>query len=160
MIYRHGERHNLKYKYGVKHPGYKGGFITNGYRVISVKSRRIFEHRYIMEQHLGRILSNTELIHRINGNRLDNRIENLELVDRSQHKKMHPDIGKDTTFKQRYYLVGNDIVGMYLRKKSLQKVADTFGCSEITIRRLIRGTTSHSATQLKNLAPRRLIYDL
>jgi hypothetical protein len=54
-------------------------FFSSGHRTKGYKNRNILEHRYIMANHLGRALKKTETVHHINGNRQDNRIENLEL---------------------------------------------------------------------------------
>jgi hypothetical protein len=56
------------------------------YKKISVRGRKIDEHRYVMEQHLGRYLQRNEIIRHINGDVRDNRVENLTLM----HKKMQP----------------------------------------------------------------------
>lgn len=64
--------------------------MHEGYVRVWVDGRRIFEHRHVMEQMLGRQLVNGENVHHINGVRDDNRPENLELWVSSQPSGQRP----------------------------------------------------------------------
>ena len=59
------------------------------YKAIKVNGIKRDEHRYIMEQYLGRKLSRNEVVHHKNGDKRDNRIENLEIMSLSEHTKNH-----------------------------------------------------------------------
>ena len=88
---KHGEvRHDLPIRLTTG-----DGWLSHGYWNVAVppESRhltngetKIGEHRLVMALHLGRALRPGEVVHRINGNRTDNRLENLELWSTSHPK--------------------------------------------------------------------------
>jgi hypothetical protein len=59
------------------------------YKVIKINGKSYREHRHLMEKHLGRKLGPDETIHHINGNKKDNRLSNLKVINRSEHSKLY-----------------------------------------------------------------------
>ncbi len=76
----------------VKRKAGEGNIDYQGYKTITKRGHpnqmdskgRIREHIFVMSEHIGRPLFKNESVHHKNGDRLDNRIENLELWDKGQ----------------------------------------------------------------------------
>lgn len=89
--------HNIKDEsWWVNSKGYiEGRVLINGEKI------RVKKHRFIIESHLGRSLLPHEDVHHVNGNKTDNRLENLEVIHHSEHTREH---NLSRTYKQGYQL--------------------------------------------------------
>lgn len=88
-----------KWRTGGNHPRWSGGRYRDrdGYVYVlrpdhphANKDGAVFEHRLVMEEHIGRFLDPEEVVHHKNEDCGDNRIENLRLfANQAEHKRHH-----------------------------------------------------------------------
>lgn len=73
------------------------GFVDHGYRTLRMpehpmaqRSGKLREHRLIAARTHGRLLASSEIVHHINGDQLDNRLENLQVLSsNAEHRRLH-----------------------------------------------------------------------
>ena len=80
--------------YATTHNGYQMRFCSG-----DRKSGYMLIHRAMMEEKIGRKLNPNEIVHHINGNKTDNRIENLQIMSKSDHARLHYLVTKPSPHK-------------------------------------------------------------
>lgn len=85
--------------YGPEHQNWKGGTFmhSDGYVMeyapdhpdANKNKGYVLQHRLVVERQISRYLLPSEVVHHKNGDKQDNRPENLEIVTRSRHMKHH-----------------------------------------------------------------------
>lgn len=53
------------------------------------KNDYVLHHRVVVENHLGRLLESSEVVHHIDGNKKNNLLSNLEVMSVSEHARHH-----------------------------------------------------------------------
>ena len=80
---------------------YKPFVLISGYKYIykpehpkAIKKGYVAEHRLVAEKKIGSFLKDDEEVHHINFDKLDNRPENLQILSKSEHSKLHQKLKK------------------------------------------------------------------
>jgi hypothetical protein len=85
------------------HPNWNGGRhkCSNGYIEVYMPNHPnanvrncVYEHQLVMENHIGRYIKEGEVVHHIDGNKTNNKIENLMLMTKNDHIHLHALIKK------------------------------------------------------------------
>lgn len=87
-----GRVNKMAQELGVKYKPKDEYICSQGYKVIGKSSNRIYEHRKVIQEHLGRELLPTEIVHHIDGNKLNNDISNLVITTRAEHIEEHREL--------------------------------------------------------------------
>lgn len=58
------------------------------YKMKKINGKQIYFHRWTMEQHLGRKLTRSEIVHHIDGDPHNNNIDNLMIMTQSEHMSL------------------------------------------------------------------------
>ena len=83
-------------------------------------------HRIVMENHLNRLLTDDEIVHHINHDKLDNRIENLDVMSRTEHVSLHKSTGRTKVNLKCPWC--NSLFNRERRQTHLVKIKNKFTC--------------------------------
>jgi Zn-finger nucleic acid-binding protein len=82
-------KHRGPYKKKIVNKKYVYIYAPEHPHAIGTKKLYVAEHRLVMEKHIGRYLTKDEIVHHINEDTRDNKIENLQIMTAGEHSRHH-----------------------------------------------------------------------
>ena len=130
---------------GANHPNYKGGqVIAKGYFwILNHDHPRCTPRGYVkrawlvMEEKLGRYLKPGEIVHHIDGDKLNDDLENLMVTDRRRHARHHNSGSNNVSYRHDID-IQRDILPLMQQGLTQPQIAQALGCGRATIVRRLR----------------------
>jgi hypothetical protein len=147
--------------------------ILNGYRLVYLPNHLsamtnknwlgyVYEHIAVAEEYLGRKLRDEEVVHHLDLNKANNRIENLLVLERSQHMKLHAWLDSGALIQVTNEMNGVKSVKSKARKptycvcgNTLQRKEKTYcsiTCKTAESRKVIRPDVNQLANDLASMS--------
>jgi hypothetical protein len=109
----------LRLEQSLKNGNYNMVVAPEGFPGKLYRNRYCYEHHMVYWEFTGRTVADGECIHHVNGDKRDNRIDNLELKNKSEHTSSHSKKPETVVIECAY--CGNDSVKMARNVRSSMK---------------------------------------
>ena len=102
------------------------------YKTIQVNGKQVRLHRFLMEQKIGRKLTFNEVVHHIDENIFNNNIDNLKIVSRGNHIRLHPEINKKS-IEVNTKEIDIEVLKNLRKTMTISEIASFFNVATMTI---------------------------
>lgn len=136
-------------------------YDSNGYLYHQIGDKRLFVHTNVVEEKLGRKLTQTEVVHHIDGNKQNNHIDNLYVFEnRKQHANSHVSLMNLAFDLVRSGAIKFDSNAKYYFNRSNNNFERSYGFEDIAIKQKKNICTSRLDVNIKSEFARGIFIDI